>query len=188
MIIPAEAQRVFEGVLFDVYQWQQKLFDGSYATFERLRRPDSAFVIGVEDGQLVVLDQLQPDWPEPKTGFAAGRIDPGETALEAAQREMREEAGLEFANWRLLDVYQPESKIEWFIAIYLATGITSETTPKHEAGEQITKRTISFDDAKALATEGIWRMLPDFLRDVDSLDALLAWPEFEGREVELRDK
>jgi hypothetical protein len=29
---PASAKKVFEGVLYDVYQWPQKLYDGSTAT------------------------------------------------------------------------------------------------------------------------------------------------------------
>lgn len=38
--IPPNAQRVFSGKIFDVYQWPQPLFDGSIATFEVAKRLD----------------------------------------------------------------------------------------------------------------------------------------------------
>ena len=37
-LIPPEAKCVFRGKIFDVYQWPQRLYDGSTATFEMLRR------------------------------------------------------------------------------------------------------------------------------------------------------
>ena len=55
--IPADAKRVFEGVIFDVYQWQQKMFDGSTETFEVLKRPDSVEVIAIKDGKMVVIHE-----------------------------------------------------------------------------------------------------------------------------------
>jgi hypothetical protein len=32
---PKGAKLAFRGVVFDVYQWKQRMFDGSYQTFER---------------------------------------------------------------------------------------------------------------------------------------------------------
>ncbi len=39
-----EAKRVFKGVRFDVYQWKQKRYDGTKATFELIKRADSIIV------------------------------------------------------------------------------------------------------------------------------------------------
>ncbi len=36
ILIPDHATCVFRGMLFDVYQWQQEMFDGSIETFEML--------------------------------------------------------------------------------------------------------------------------------------------------------
>lgn len=44
VLVPDAAQHVFEGMIFDVYQWPQKLFDGSEHTFEMLKRPDTVVV------------------------------------------------------------------------------------------------------------------------------------------------
>ncbi|MEI7603954.1 MAG: hypothetical protein WCJ19_02970 [bacterium] len=47
--IPEDAVKVFSGVIFDVYQWQQLQFDGTYATFEKIKRNDVALVIPIMD-------------------------------------------------------------------------------------------------------------------------------------------
>lgn len=58
--IPQTAKRVFEGKLFDVYQWDQELFDGKTITFEKLKRPDTVNVIPITtDGQIVISEQEQ---------------------------------------------------------------------------------------------------------------------------------
>ncbi len=39
--IPKHAKKVFNGIIFEVWQWKQKLFDGSLTTFEMLKRQDT---------------------------------------------------------------------------------------------------------------------------------------------------
>lgn len=52
---------MFKGVIFDVYQWEQEMFDGTTQTFEKLKRPDTIMVIPVtEDGKIILTEQEQP--------------------------------------------------------------------------------------------------------------------------------
>ena len=60
MQIPKNARLVFNGKLFQVYQWRQKMFDGSYQIFERARRADSVITIATVKDKIVVLKQKQP--------------------------------------------------------------------------------------------------------------------------------
>lgn len=77
--IPDHAKKVFSGVLFDTYQWEQKMYDGSTAVFEKLKRPDTVVVFPVlGDGTVVLTEQEQPG-KEPFIGAAGGRVDEGET-------------------------------------------------------------------------------------------------------------
>lgn len=101
VLIPAKAVRIFEGVIYDVYQWQQELFDGSKATFEMLRRPDAITAICVVDGKILVINEEQPHRGK-KVSFPGGRREPGEETSRAAQREVLEETGYNFKNWRLV--------------------------------------------------------------------------------------
>ena len=59
--IPDNAKKVFGGVLFDVYQWEQELFDGTKTIFEKLKRPDTVVVFPVlDDGKILLTEQEQP--------------------------------------------------------------------------------------------------------------------------------
>ena len=53
--IPKDAKLVFKGKLFDVYQWQQERFDGSFATYERLRRRPSVTIIPITTAGKVII-------------------------------------------------------------------------------------------------------------------------------------
>jgi ADP-ribose pyrophosphatase len=61
MKIPKEAKLVFKGVIFDVYQWQQKMFDGSFETFEMLKRPNTVEIIATQGDKILLSHQSQPN-------------------------------------------------------------------------------------------------------------------------------
>ncbi len=93
--LPPHAKRVFKGEIFDVYQWEQPLFDGTAALFEKLKRDDVVTVIPIlPDGQILVADEEQPGHA-PFLSLIGGRVEPGETPEAAAVRELSEEAGIE---------------------------------------------------------------------------------------------
>ena len=57
VLVPSQAEKVFTGQIFDVYQWQQTLFDNSQAMFEMLKRPDTVFTICIVDGRIVIIER-----------------------------------------------------------------------------------------------------------------------------------
>ena len=174
--IPENAKRVFAGQIFDVYQWPQKLFDDSEATFEMLKRPDTVFVIAIKDGKLVLTRQKQPN-----TGwfysFAGGRVDAEDAdELAAAKRELLEETGMSFKNWRLIRAVQPHKKVDWVIYTFLATCFESQTEAAPDAGEQIELELLDFADLVSLDGSIDCSRLKT-LEEFESLDDLLAQPE-----------
>ncbi len=148
-LIPESADRVFEGEIFDVYQWQQQLFDGNYATYEMLKRPDTVYVVAVDDeGKVIVCDEEQAGGIFRKNHLPAGRVDPeDESVLAAAQRELLEETGWTYRDWKLLEVTQPEIKIEWFVYFFLAQNPVNQIEQNLDAGEKIYPKAISFEEA-----------------------------------------
>jgi 8-oxo-dGTP pyrophosphatase MutT (NUDIX family) len=187
IVIPDHAKRVFQGIIFDVYHWEQKMYDGSLATFEMLKRPDTMQIIGIKDGQLVMVNDEQPNRTA-QLHFPGGRADhQDETWLQAAQREMREETGLSFKNWRLIAVYQPLGKIEQFAVWYLATDVIGEEPQQLDAGEKIVVHPMEFEDVKALIFDtehsAMSYAIPLFTQ-YPTLNELLAAPEFKGREAD----
>jgi ADP-ribose pyrophosphatase len=186
VLVPDNAERVFQGVIYDVYHWTQELFDGSEATFEMLKRPDTVSVICVVDDKILLLDDEQPHTGL-RQSFPGGRVDDtDESILAAAQREVLEETGYAFSNWRILKVWQPHLKTEWFVYLLLANGVRDQQEPKHDAGEKITVREIGFDDVKELVLNKS-RFLADsraVFEPLHNLEQLLAVPAFSGKEVD----
>lgn len=171
-LIPPEAKLVFRGEIYEVHQWPQKMPDGSVKTFEMLRRPDTVMVIALDEaGNVLVIDEKQPGGIVRKNHLPVGRVDSSdESVLVAAQRELSEETGWTFANWRLLDVVQMEKKIEWFTYLFLATGGVLHRAAQHlDAGEDITVRSAPLTEV--LHKDNVLRYFP-WLRDVESAEDL----------------
>jgi ADP-ribose pyrophosphatase YjhB (NUDIX family) len=190
VLIPAHAKCVFKGVIFDVFQWQQKMFDGSEATFEMLRRPDTVTAICIVDDAILFLEDEQPHRGT-KITIPGGRVDPEDTStLAAIQREVHEETGYSFANWRLVAVRQPQAKIEWFVYIYIAWEVTAHDAPHSDAGERIKLQPQSLAFLKQKMTEkasdygDLQKDVGPLVQDVSSLQELITTPAFTGQEAQ----
>ncbi len=144
--LPEDAALVFKGSLFDVYQWQQQMYDGTFETFEKLKRPDTVVVFAVlDDGSILLTKQEQPG-KSLFIGAAGGRVDEGEGIEEAAARELLEETGYRAKELKLWHSEQPISKIEWAIYVFIAKGIEKVDGQTLDAGEKITLYPVSFED------------------------------------------
>lgn len=151
--LPAHATRVFRGVLFDVYQWEQELFDGSTRTFEKLARSDASIVIPVlEDGRLLITEDEQPGRKK-VIAFPGGRSEEGEQPEEVARRELLEETGYEPRSLMHVRSFQPSSKIDWTIHTFIGHGCRKVAEPACEPGERITVRLVTLDELIALADD-----------------------------------
>ncbi len=144
--IPDHAQKVFKGQIFDVHQWQQEMFDGSFATFEALSRSDTVVVIPVtEEGKIILIEEEQPHLSmHLKT--IAGKVDPGETPEQAAKRELLEETGYECKDIELWYTQNMVYKIDWTVHTYIAKGCKKVAPQNLENGERITPILFSFDE------------------------------------------
>lgn len=144
--IPREARCVFKGVLFDVYQWEQPMFDGSMATFERLKRPDTVVVIPVlPDGRILLAKQEQPGGGAPYMSGLGGRMEEGEEPEAAARRELREESGYEARSLALWDAQQPVGKLDWAVYTFIAKGLSKVGEQALDPGEKIELMPVTLD-------------------------------------------
>jgi len=142
--IPPEATSVFKGKIFEVFQWEQKMFDGRTITFERLRRPNTVQVIAVEGDNILLLKEKQPDTDYYLT-FPGGRAEINEDPLEACKREMLEEIGYSSEKWELFFEDDPVGKMEWTIYTYIARDCQKSQEPRLDGGEAIELQPVSFD-------------------------------------------
>jgi len=144
MKLPKQAKKVFDGEIFDVYQWQQEMFDGTKETFEMLKRPNTVNVIATEGDRIVTLEQEQPVLGS-FLSLIGGRQDEGEEPLETAKRELLEESGRTSNDWELFATYEPYSKIEWTVFVYIARNSKKIQDQNLDAGERITENQVDFD-------------------------------------------
>lgn len=145
MKIPEKAKRVFKGEIFEVYQWEQEMFDGTTAIFEALKRPDTIQIIPTQRGKILLSHEEQPNKPRSYT-FLGGRQEEGEEPLTVAKRELLEEAGLESNDWELLKTYESEGKIQWNTHFFVARNCQKVSEPRLDAGEKIDVFSTSWEE------------------------------------------
>jgi len=150
--IPNHTKKVFKGVMFDAYQWEQEMFDGSKATFEKLKRPDTVVIFPVlPDGKIILTEQEQPG-KVPFIGATGGRVDEGEDILTAAKRELLEESGYEAEEFVLWDAQHPVSKIDWVVYTFIGKGLKKVADLHPDVGEKIKLLYLTLDELIDVAT------------------------------------
>lgn len=127
---------VFEGEIYWIYQWRQKLYDGSYATFERAERPSVVQILCMIGNSVLLAKEEQPNM-EPSINMFGGVIEEGERPLEAAKRELLEEAGITAKKWILLKTFIYSGKLSYAFYLYAALGCTKRSKQKLDPGEKI---------------------------------------------------
>ncbi len=120
------SRTVYRGRLLHVLEDEVRLSDGRTARREYVRHPGAATVVPFLDAETVMLvRQFRYSLARHFYEIPAGKLDPGETPLQAARRELREECGCAARKWRHLTTIHPcigysDERIE----LYLARGLT----------------------------------------------------------------
>lgn len=93
-----------------------------------IRHPGSAVMMAVDDRERVLLvKQFRLPAKRELLELPAGRLDPGETPLQAAKRELKEETGFKAKKWVKLASFWPtpgyvDEKMNLFLAEELTAG------------------------------------------------------------------
>lgn len=176
--LPDHAKKVFGGIAYDIYQWEQELFDGSITTFEMAKHADAVSVIPIINDKIVIIHESQPR-DEERIGFPGGVMDAGETPLQTAQRELLEETGMRFKTFKLVAIDDMGgTKMDWWIYRYVATDLIGQVEPKQDPGEKITSEIVSFERAKELSVGNKFMSL-SVMDNVTTLDELRAMDTIE---------
>lgn len=145
-VMPENAERVFKGQIFDVYQWQQEGFDGKNRTFEKVKRPDTVHIFAVTPDKTILISREQQPGTEVYTTPPGGRVDEGEDALEAAKRELLEETGYASEEWSLLDAWHMHPKLEWVIYAFIARNAKRSDDWIQQTDEKVETTEVTFDE------------------------------------------
>jgi 8-oxo-dGTP pyrophosphatase MutT (NUDIX family) len=156
--IPDTAKKVFEGITFSIWQWEQEQFDGSYKTFEMASKRDSATMVVLVGNKVLLSEEEQPGRPS-FISLPAGELDLGEEdILLAAKRELAKETGYTGGEWEHWYCSGLGSRISYANHFYIVRN-PQKTQEQHldPGGEKITVRMESFDGLIALKDEPRFR-------------------------------
>ncbi|MFY9979802.1 MAG: NUDIX hydrolase [Candidatus Sulfotelmatobacter sp.] len=130
----------------------------------------SVVVLAVDDSGKTPRVLLERQYRHAANSFLwelpAGRIDPGETELPAAKRELLEETGYTASNWRrIFKFYASPGFVAETMSVYLATGLRlGEAQPEED--ERIQTRMLPFASALRMVLNGT-------IRDAKTISSIL---------------
>lgn len=165
--IPQNAKCVFNGQLFDVYQWEQEMYDGTTKVFEKIKRPDTVVIFPIlPDGRILLTKQKQPG-REAFIDAPSGRVDQDEDVLDAAKRELLEETGYTADTIILWKSGHMTAKIDWVGYTFVAKNIKKISEQNLDNGENIENYIVTFEELLNLTENENFRayeIIPDLLR------------------------
>jgi ADP-ribose pyrophosphatase len=117
-----ESSLVYEGAFLRIYRDRVRCPDGHVGVREFVRHPGAVMIAALlDDGRVVLERQFRYPLARSFVELPAGKIDPGETPLACARRELLEETGYRAGRWRHLGGFHnavgySDEKIEVFLA------------------------------------------------------------------------
>jgi ADP-ribose pyrophosphatase len=120
------SQEVLKNKLFTVVE--EVAHDSSGFEIKRsiVRHPGSAVMMPVDDkGRILLVKQFRLTAKKDIWELPAGRLDPGESTLAAAKRELREETGYQARKWtKLATFFASPGYVDERMTVYLAEELT----------------------------------------------------------------
>jgi len=128
-----------------------------------IEHPPSVVLVVTDGGELVLVRQPRPGAGTKVLELPAGKVEPGETTREAADRELAEECGLAVEEWVEIGQFwaEPEYSTEF---VRVMAGTVSGTAPADaDEDEDIEVLRLAperalevLEDAGSVAALGLW--------------------------------
>jgi ADP-ribose pyrophosphatase len=149
---------VYRGPVFYITSAQVREPHGNVVRRDVVRHPGSVVIMVVDDTsnepRVLLARQFRFAAGQPLWEFPAGRIDPGESPLAGAKRELEEETGYSAGRWKLaLKFWVSPGFLDETMALYLATDLRRGTA-RPEEDEFITKRFFPLSAAVRMINRG----------------------------------
>ena len=128
--------------------------DGSVGSYYYIDMHGACGIIPLfEDGTTAILRVHRYLLEQTLWEFPIGGMDEGETPLEAARKELREEAGLLAGDWQGLGSFAPYKGVSNELTHFFAARDLSPTPQQLELTEQITVHRMPLAEARARIIE-----------------------------------
>lgn len=150
-----ETKTLLDGNFIKIYRDEVTLPDGRGSFRVYLTHPGAAAMVALyEDGSILLERQWRHALRRSFWEIPAGKLDPEESTLDCAKRELLEECGVSAKTWTYLGVmntaigYSSEA-----IAVYLAEDL-SEGDQQLDPGEHLEMYRVPVAEALAMAADG----------------------------------
>jgi len=152
------SRTVYRGPVFWVTTDEVEEPGGIRARRDVIHHTGSVVILAVDESHATPRVLLERQYRHAANDFLwelpAGRIDPGEKALPAAQRELLEETGYTASLWRLIfNFYASPGFVAETMSVFLATGLRAGKA-QPEADEVIQKRLVALSTAIRMVLTG----------------------------------
>jgi ADP-ribose pyrophosphatase len=164
------SRTVYRGPVFSVTTDHVAEPGGVRARRDVVRHSGSVVVLAMDDSAREPRILLERQYRHAASSFLwelpAGRIDPGERELSAAQRELLEETGYAAQKWRrIFKFYASPGFVAETMAVYLATGLRRGKAQPEE-DELIQLKVVPLGTAVAMVMRGT-------IRDAKTISSVL---------------
>ena len=171
------SRTVYRGPVFWVTTDEVQEPGGIRARRDVIHHTGSVVILAVDESRSTPRVLLERQYRHAAQDFLwelpAGRIDPGERALHAAQRELLEETGYTASRWRrILNFFASPGFVAETMSVYLATGLRAGP-PQPEADEVIHKRLVALSTVLRMVLSGT-------IRDAKTISSVL-WLDHQVR-------
>lgn len=150
-----QQQTVFAGRVFEISVNEALSAAGNPMKVEIVHHPGGAGAIPINsEGKIALVRQFRFPLRKFSLEIPAGRIDPGDTPLEAARRELEEEVGVRAHKMELLSEFYPTpGYCEEKLSVYVATEL-EQTQQSLDTNEELEVYWLAIDEALEMVQTG----------------------------------